>query len=218
MIDPKLVDSQGQQSSTGDELGREDATQPAPLRYRSPSETARVEIGAKESSTLEVDKEQEARSKFAEETHQYVREQIRFADQKATFFFAGATALLAYLHKLGMAAGWVENPRSWGIVQVVELVASLGLSLSAISCIWAVVPRLGGTKRGLIFFAAIREFESPSAYAEEVSRHSPRALCEAKLRHAYELAGVCERKYVALKLGQWLGAVGVVATLVLFLI
>src|ERR1035441_7419098 len=38
-------------------------------------------------------------AKFAEEVHNYLREYIRNADQKAAFFFAGATALLAFLHR-----------------------------------------------------------------------------------------------------------------------
>ena len=41
------------------------------------------------------------------------------------------------------------------------------------------------------------------------------ALCEAKLRHAYELSVVCERKYSTLIFVQWAGALGVLAVLLL---
>ena len=42
--------------------------------------------------------ELEIKLKFAEETHQYVRDYIRQADQKATFLFVGSSTLLAYLN------------------------------------------------------------------------------------------------------------------------
>jgi len=46
-------------------------------------------ITPQEASTEDQKKEQELRLKFSEETHQYVREYIRLADQKASFFLCG---------------------------------------------------------------------------------------------------------------------------------
>jgi hypothetical protein len=40
----------------------------------------------------------ERHAKFSQDTHDYLREYIRNADQKATFFFAALTALLAFLN------------------------------------------------------------------------------------------------------------------------
>jgi hypothetical protein len=175
-------------------------------------------IRVQELPVQEPNKEQEHRLKFSEETHQYVREQIRLADQKATFFFAGATALLAYLHKAGMVNEWVVDPRSWGLIDMFTFLATMGLILSAVACLATVIPRLNGSKRGLIFFAAIREYENAQEYVAEVMRHSSEALCAAKLRHIYELTDVCKKKYDVLKWGQWFGALGVIATLLLLLL
>ena len=172
-------------------------------------------IASQESSVQDLRKVQELRLKFSEETHQYVREYIRLADQKATFFFAGATALLAYLNKLCMANKWVVNPGTWGLVNMLAFLATIGLILSAIACLATVIPRLSGSRRGLVFFAAIREYESALSYASEVMKQSPSDLCEAKLRHTYELSSVCKEKYAMLRWGQWSGAVGVVSTLLL---
>lgn len=163
-------------------------------------------------------KELELRLKFAEETHQYVREYIRLADQKATFFFAGATALLAYLHKLELTNIWISNPKSWGLVEMLALVATLGLIFSTIGCLTTVVPRLKGSRRGLIFFAAISEYDTAAEYAADVMKQGQFTLCEAKLKHAYELSVVCKKKYVVLICGQWAGVAGVIATLMLLVI
>ena len=163
----------------------------------------------------DLKKVQEFRLKFAEETHQYVREYIRLADQKATFFFAGATALLAYLHKLELTNIWMSSPKTWGLIEMLALAATVGLIISTICSLATVVPRLGGSRRGLIFFAAIAEYEGAKEYVADLMRQDTTALCEAKLRHAYELSIVCKRKYSTLIFGQWAGALGVLAVLLL---
>lgn len=164
------------------------------------------------------EKEQEIRLKFSEETHQYVREYIRLADQKATFFFAGSTALLAYLHKLGLTNIWISNPKTWGLIEILALVATLNLLLSTVACLAAIVPRLSGSRRGIIFFAAISEYESAPEYAAEVMQQGTSSLCEARLKHVYELSVICKRKYSALIFGQWAGAIGVIVMLMLLLV
>jgi hypothetical protein len=163
-------------------------------------------------------KDQESRLKFAEETHQYIRECIRLADQKATFFFAGSSALLAYLHKLGLASKWILTPTTWSLAHVLSFFASIGLLLCAIACLLAVMPRLKGSKRGIVFFAAINEYNSSNDYVSEFMNKSLFDLCEEKLKHAYELSAICKRKYVMLKWGQWLGAIGLIATLLLLVL
>jgi len=142
--------------------------------------------------------------KFAEETHQYVREQIRFVDQKATFFFTGATALLAYLNTQGLANQWLANPKTWGLIEILAFVATVGLVISTFASLATVIPRLSGSRRGVIFFSAIREYENSQEYCSEVLRQSPSELCEAKLKHIYDLAGICREKYEALKWGNGL--------------
>lgn len=168
--------------------------------------------------TAALGKTTEFQWKFAEETHQYVREYIRQADQKAVFFFAGATALIAFLYKANLVHTWVKLPTQWVFVDMLSFIATVGLAVSALSCLATVFPRLKGSKRGHVFFGAVAEFESRKDYATDVLQRDIGELIEAKLCHVHDLAIVCGRKYSVLKIGQWSGAIGVTAMIVLLLL
>ncbi|HQR02859.1 MAG TPA: DUF5706 domain-containing protein [Rhodocyclaceae bacterium] len=157
----------------------------------------------------------EARAKFSEETHQYIREYIRLADQKAAFYFAGTTALLAFLYKTHLLHLWLKAPTSWVFADVLSFVASVGLVSSALACIVAVKPNISGSMRGIIFFKAITQFQSGTDYANEVLGKRPRELTEAKLLHTYDLSGICTGKYSLLNIVVNCGAIGVLAALAL---
>lgn len=161
---------------------------------------------------------QEAKLKFAEETHQYVREYIRLADQKATFFFAGSTALLTYLHKQGLASKWISALDTWRLSHMLSFIAAMGLLLSAVACMLVVMPRLTGSRRGLVFFGAIAEFENSNDYVSEFMKQSLYDLCDAKIRHTYDLSSICKTKYRMLKWGQWLGGGGLISALLLLVL
>ena len=163
-------------------------------------------------------KELELRLKFAEETHAYVREYIRLADQKATFFFAGTTALIAYLHKVSLAALWICPPKSWRIIETLSFSAIVGLTFCTVACLFAILPRLAGSRRGLIHFVAINDFTSSSEYANAIASAPLKELLEQKIRHAHELSGICSRKYTALRFAQWAGAIGTISTVLLLIL
>lgn len=163
-------------------------------------------------------KELELKLRFADEIHQYVREYIRLADQKASFFFASVTAILAYLHHQGLTTIWLRPPTGWGFNDMVAFAATVGLFVSAVACLATVLPRLYGSKRGLIYFSAIREYDSARDYSNEVIKQSSEDLLDAKLKHAYDLSDICNRKYDVLKWGQWAGAIGVIASLLLLVL
>jgi len=212
------MQTQDHQSTSGLPLDSIGPASAAPLTPHPPTINSSSGIEQHEAPNPDSKKEQELRLKFAEETHQYVREYIRIADQKATFYFAGSTALLAYLHKLGVTNSWITNPKAWGLVDMFAFWATVGLILSTIACLATVMPRLNGSRRGIIFFAAIREYESSRDYASEVMNQSSTELCEAKLRHAYDLSGICKNKYDVLKWGQWLGGSAVIVSLLLIIL
>ena len=163
-------------------------------------------------------KEWEVRLKFAEETHQYVREYIRQADQKAIFLFAGASTLLAYLHSLSVTSQWITNPKAWGIIQVLCFIATLCLIAGSACCAGTVMPRLGGSTKGILFFNAIREYENSSEYATDLLAKKVSQLCEAKYKHIYDLSSVCRDKYKSLIWGFRLGLVGTFAAFAILLI
>lgn len=153
---------------------------------------------------------------FAEETHKYVIEYIQLADRKAIFFFAGCTALLAYLQRLGLSNTWLVGLPSWRLVQVLAFLATVGLILCAIACIMVVIPRMGATGGGMIYFGSIAKRGSATDYVIDVTRRCAQELCREKLEHTYDLAVVCNRKYGVLRLAQWFGAVASLAALILF--
>ena len=76
----------------------------------------------------------EAQWKFAEETHKYLREYIRQADQKAAFFFAGSTAPIAFLYKANLIHMWLKEPTHWIFIDMFSFIAIVGLLVCAMAC------------------------------------------------------------------------------------
>lgn len=157
------------------------------------------------------------RASFTEETHQYIREYIRLADQKATFFFAGATALLAFLYRNDVSGRWMKPIMEWNVLDVAAFLAMTSLAGAAIVALTVVIPRLAGSKRGFLFWNAIAEYESGRQYSDELNMLSQATLVQTKAEHCYELARICRAKYRVLRLALVLGAVGLLASLVVFL-
>ena len=160
----------------------------------------------------------EYRWKFSEETHRYVREYIKMADQKAIFFFAGSTAILAYLSSEDIIKVWLKSPMLWVFIDMLSFVATIGLATSALFSIATVFPRIRGSRRGIVFFGGIAECTDEKEYVIEVTRHSVVGLLERKLSHVHELAKICDEKYTFLRIGLASGAVGVAATVLLLLL
>ena len=204
----------------------EHATPPFPVGAESGPLVTAVRSGEPTSNSIrppemeatEPTRTTELQWKFSEETHQYVREYIRQADLKAAFFFAGATALIAFLYKANLVQLWVKPPTQWLFVDMVSFVATVGLAASVLACLATVFPRLKGTKRGHVFFGAIAEFESRKEFATDVLQRDIAELIEAKLCHVHDLAIICGQKYTVLQIGQWAGAIGVVAMVILLLL
>ncbi len=148
--------------------------------------------------------------KFAEEIHQYIREYIRLADQKAGFIFTASVALLALLYQKGVFKNWLRLPNQWHLADVFALLAVLALSLAAFTSICVVVPRLKGSPRGYIYWNSIAAYESGDKYAEAIIDLTKPELAGSKLKHCYELAKVCRSKYIMLKRSFWAGLLGLV--------
>ena len=152
--------------------------------------------------------DQESLTRFAEETHQYIREYIRLADQKAAFFLGFSAALLSFLYSVNVSQRWLKSPTLWSWVDLVAFLAMVGLALAAILSFAVVIPRLKKSNRGIIFWDSIAQFSSSLQYLERVHRATPEELVRTKLEHCFDLARVCQRKYRLLGLSVWLGAVG----------
>ena len=152
-------------------------------------------------------------AQYAEQVHNYIRENIRNADQKATAFFAVASAMLAFLNTQNVASHWIKDVLHWTFTDFLGFLSMSGLGIAAAVFLAVVFPRLKGSRRGILFFQAIAEHDNSSEYAEEVIRRSGDDLLRAKLQHDFDLSKICVRKYRILSFGFWIGSVGICAAL-----
>ena len=155
-------------------------------------------------------------SLFSQNVHDYLREFIRLADQKATFFFAGGTTLLAFLYRDGSASSWVKVPQQWNLTDLTAFLAVTSLMLSVLLAVIVVIPRTSGSRRGTIFWNAIVEHQSARMYADSVLALTGLDLTSARAEHCFELAMVCKRKYATLRWSLIAGGIGLACTLVMF--
>ena len=159
----------------------------------------------------------ESHAKFSDEVHNYVREFIRNADQKAMFFFAALTTILAFLNAQNVPNRWLKDVRRWSFVDALGFVSMLGLAVGAGILLAVVFPRLRGSRRGILFFNAIAKYDNSAEYTEDVLTRPADYLIRAKLQHCHDLSKICDAKYRLLRVGFWIGSIGA-ATALLFLL
>jgi hypothetical protein len=156
-----------------------------------------------------------ATTKFAGESHEYIREYIRNADQKAIFYFSVCSALLAFEHTQNWARHWIRPPSSWSAMDLVTCASMIGLAVAAACFLYVVIPRLGGSPRGLIFFKSVATYTNAEEYVSDVVKRSEADLMAEKLRHCYELAKIASEKYTVLAVGLRIGSVAILCSLFL---
>ncbi|MBI5387130.1 MAG: hypothetical protein HZA90_20865 [Verrucomicrobia bacterium] len=152
--------------------------------------------------------------------HQYLRDYIALADQKAAFVLAAVSAILAFLVSSGalqplkdfalLGAGF-----SWS--KLVGVLACGLLSTAAILAILVVVPRLNSDTKpcsGFIFWKAIIAFGRAEDYAAAVQGLTKKMAGVEVQRHCFVLAQVCDQKYGFLNWAIRIGAVAFVLTVV----
>jgi hypothetical protein len=177
-------------------------TQPDDVEQPSPSKSERPEA--------------EAQGQFVSSVHQYIRDNIQFADQKATFFFAGTTALLAVLYKLEVTSRWLKPVLAWNVLDLAAMLAVVGLGVGSMLALMVVIPRLPGSRRGMIFWEAIAQFQTARQYADDIAQLSNAALTQNLAEHCYDLALVCKKKYRLLRWSIIASAIGAAACVLLF--
>ncbi len=150
---------------------------------------------------------------FATFHEDYTRHYIALADTKATVVFGVAVGLLAYLYSDADFLQMVLHPTlSWR--GVLPVLCSILLGLSAISSALVILPRLGASeKRGIVFFGDVAGYASADEYLKAVRRFTSDELVSARLRHAYDTAKVCKRKYIVLRWAIYLCFLGVATSL-----
>lgn len=146
---------------------------------------------------------------FASHVHEYHREYIAAADQKAGFVFAVSSALMVYLYQQSLHLRWMKSLGEWSAGDLFSFVAMAALLVSLAAAAAVVLPQLATSHRGFIFFLSVAEYESASEYAASIARESGESLTSAMLRHTYDLARIARRKYKTLAVAIWAGVVGV---------
>lgn len=141
----------------------------------------------------------------AKEQHAYTREYIKNADNKSTFFFSIVSVFLGYLHTTKTSHMWTKPLNTWSILDLNSFITMAGLGISSIFFLRVIMPRLKGSKRGLIYFNGVAEHNSANEYAVNILNCSEYYLTQAKLEHCYELSKICQSKYLALHGGIFIG-------------
>jgi hypothetical protein len=152
----------------------------------------------------------EALNSLPEFVHQYLRDFIVLADQKAGVIFTVASALVGYLFSQKVT-GPLHNPSTLTVAGVLGLGGALCLVASAVCALLVVIPRLRtGVESGVVFWEEIGQFPTAAAYAGKVAGLTAGDAGDALSRHCYALAGICQKKYRMLTRSLWAGGLGFV--------
>jgi hypothetical protein len=155
---------------------------------------------------------------FVDGGHEYVREFIGLADQKAGFLFATTAAMLVYLYHQGALGLWWTPIDLWGVMSFGAFVATAALFASANCAVLVVWPCLKGSTEGMLFWKAIAAYSSQQEYLARLHGLSDEALVDQKAGHLYELAVICDRKYRWVNRSTWFGATGLLLSILLVVV
>ena len=143
-------------------------------------------------------------SDFASFHEGYIRHYIALADTKAGVLFTLAAGIIGYLLNDHQIQATITAP-SCSSEFVVLILALLSLVLVAALAFFVIAPRLSAPSgEGLVFFGAVAKKASSDDFLTEIAASPDERLTEARLKHCYDTAKVCSRKYELLKAAIWL--------------
>ena len=173
---------------------------------RSEPDEAKSNVGTEATEEWPADQKD-----FASLVHQYTRDFIKFADQKAAFIFAVASATLAFLVKQGAHKSLLIPIRDRGFSEWAAFLSCLLVGFSGLLSLLVVLPRLRGRGEGLIYWKGVVKSGSAPGFVSRVRQLRSGQLTNVVLEHCYEMAEIADRKYELLKWAMWFGAFGAVA-------
>ena len=188
-------------------VGRANETSPAPPEVSA----AKRESGKGPSVRATNEEWSDAHGQFAYFLHLYIRDFIKFGDQKAAFVLAVTSAILAFLVRQGAQKSLLAPLGNRSFSDWSAFFACLLVSLGACMALLVVLPRLRGKPHGIVYWGAFLPLGDASAYKATLRPLDEHQLVSAVLEHCYELAEIADRKYELLKWATWLGALGAVA-------
>lgn len=155
---------------------------------------------------------------FVTTVKEFVLETIKLADDKAKAVFAVSGALLVYLFNGG---GWPRPEVLFSLpdwpqfVRLTFLVAAMvALLISSVYALAVLMPRMGTTYKGLVFFGSIQAWPSAKTYADEIMRQDAKSLERESAMHNYEISKVAMKKYHALNHALVFMAIGTLGCLI----
>lgn len=148
-------------------------------------------------------------SSLSEFIHQYLRQYISLADQKAAFIFTISSAIVAYTTTSSFSP--FKAPCICPITFHIACgyISILLFILSALASVAVVFPRLSQITqqhKGLIFWEEIRNFSSAEEYSAKFIKLTKQDTLKEISTHSYILAGICKNKYFALNGAMYLAA------------
>lgn len=155
---------------------------------------------------------------FAWESHKYNRHFLSNADNKAHYCIAFATVFLIWMSKSSSyTLFWSLAPQEWRFYDLISVLSIVTLCLCIFLSLLTLVPNLQGSKKGLIYFGSIAEHETKEDYLSDVLHKNEQDLGIEVLKHVYELANICNKKFQKLKIAVWCGGIGLVLGIILVL-
>jgi hypothetical protein len=146
---------------------------------------------------------------FANFEEGYIRHYISLADTKAGLAFGANVGLLSFLLNHATFKATIVKP-AFTVSYVEGVLAAVFLLLSLACAILVVAPRRAHSNEGFVFFDSVSAHPSASAYLDRVSKAEKSTLTEARLKHCYDVAKACSRKYDMLRRAIWFGVTGLV--------
>jgi hypothetical protein len=93
------------------------------------------------------------------------------------------------------------------------------LVISAACSFLVIAPRLTSSiDEGIVYFGAVARRKSADEYVRDISSKSENDLTEARLKHCYDISGICARKYKYLRNAIWFGLPGLVGMAIVLLL
>ncbi|WP_434991134.1 Pycsar system effector family protein [Xanthomonas melonis] len=146
--------------------------------------------------------------RFAEAQQTYISGYIQLADTKCAWSFAVAATLAGYT--LTNSSSPLLQANGNFFLRSICLVAVGLLITSAVYAFRGIAPRLKSTlSTNLFFFGTVAAYNYSSDFITASQKCSAADLTEIRLRHNYDIAKICRKKYGLLKRGLWLGFAGV---------
>jgi len=154
---------------------------------------------------------------FANFHEQYVGKYIQLADSKASFVFAFATGISAYLLTSKNILEIVIRP-SLSLPFFIWSTIIVLLALSAAFAFFVIFPRQSTSSGDLVFWKSVASFNSAEEYVRSFSNVESSEIAHQRLKHCYDLSKICVTKYELLRRSMLAGVTGITGVCVSLLL